>query len=170
MAALRRPAVPRPLPFVTIKRTNPRVGDTFGHWWIEVDGVESYGWWPRRCPLRIRDFLFGATGTVNGLGGSCAGGSSARDPRHSEPAQHRFHPVLTARKSDRRVRDEIRSFASTFAGEWRWSSKPTSNDCRTFQVRMMNVVGLVEPAGSTATRGRGCPFLALFGPRTRELA
>lgn len=168
MAALRPPRSPRVLEFVTVKRTNPRFG-RFGHWWIEVDGVESYGWWPGRCPLRVRDFLLDGGGTLNGTGGACSGGSASRDPHHLDSAQHEFHPVLTIRKSDRRVRSEIRSFASGFDGSWRWSSKPETDDCRTFQVRLMRAVGLAEPLEHHASRGRGCPFLALFKSRPREL-
>ena len=170
LRSLRRPPVPRVLPNVTVKRINPRVGDTFGHWWIEVDGVESYGWWPNRCPIRVRDFLFGTSGGVNGLTGSCAGGTSMTDPHHGERAQHAFHPTLVVRKSDRRVRHELRTFAQAFAGEWRYSTKPTSNDCRSFQVRLLQAVGLDEGPEHRHTRGTGCPFLSLFRTRVREFA
>lgn len=169
LVAWRRPDPPRVLPFVTVKRTNPRLG-TFGHWWVEVDGVESYGWWPSRCPLRLRHFVFGGRGALNGTGGACSGGSSSRDPHHLESAEHQFHPLLTMRKSDRRVRAEIRSFASAYDAGWRWSTKAATDDCRTFQVRLLRAVGLTEPPEQEATRGRGCPFLAFFGTRTRQLA
>jgi hypothetical protein len=170
LRALRRPPVPRVLPYVRVKRINPRVGDTFGHWWIEIDGTESYGWWPERCPIRVRDFFFGSAGTVNGLHGSCAGGTTMTDPHHREPAQHSFHPTLVVRKSDRRVRRDIRSFAQKFTGEWRYSTKPTSNDCRSFQLRLLHAVGLEEDPEHQHTRGQGCPFLGLFRTRVREFA
>lgn len=156
------------LSFVTVKRTNPRFG-SFGHWWIEVDGVESYGWWPGLCPLRLRHFFLGGGGALNGTGGACAGGNRSRDPHHLESAHYEFHPVLTARKSDRRVRAEVRAFAAAFNGGWRWSTKPETDDCRTFQLRLMDTVELAEPPGHGASRGRGCPFLALFKARAREL-
>jgi len=162
--------VPRVLPYVTVKRINPRVGDTFGHWWVEIDGTESYGWWPERCPIRVRDFFFGSSGSINGLRGSCAGGTTMTDPHHYEPAQHSFHPTLVVRKSDRRVRRDIRSFAQAFAGEWRYSTNPTSNDCRSFQLRLLQAVGLDEGADHRHTRGTGCPFLSLFRTRIREFA
>jgi hypothetical protein len=168
--ALGRPPTPRVLPFVTVKRINPRVGDTFGHWWVEIDGTESYGWWPERCPIRVRDFFFGSSGSINGLRGSCTGGTVMTDPHHCEPAQHSFHPTLLVRKSDRRVRRDIRTFAQAFAGEWRYSTKPTSNDCRSFQVRLLQAVGLDEGAEHRHTRGTGCPFLSLFRTRIREFA
>ena len=169
LAAWRRPRPPRALPFVTVKRTNPRLG-TFGPWWVEVDGVESYGWWPSRCPLRLRHFVFGGRGALNGTSGACSGGSASRDPHHLESAEHEFHPLLTVRKSDRRVRAEIRSFASAYDAGWHWSTKRATDDCRTFQVRLLHAVGLAEPSEHEATRGRGCPFLGLFGNRTRQLA
>jgi hypothetical protein len=168
IAALRRQSAPRVLDFVTVKRTNPRIG-SFGHWWIELDGVESYGWWPSRCPLRVRDFVFGGRGALNGAG-ACAGGSSWRDPHHLDAAQHQFQPVLTTRKSDRRVRSELRKFASAFDGGWRWSTRPETDDCRTFQIRIMRTVGFADPPKHRDSRGNGCPFLALFSSRTRELA
>jgi hypothetical protein len=168
-SSLLRPDPPRSLPFLMVKRTNPRFG-TFGHWWIEIDGVESYGWWPQRCPLRMRDFVLGGRGALNGITGSCAGGTLHRDPHHHETAEYEFHPVVTIRKSDRRVRAEIRAFASAFEGGWRWSTKPETEDCRTFQVRMMNAIGLIEPGQHIESRGRGCPFLALFRSRIRALA
>jgi hypothetical protein len=168
--SLRRPPVPRALTYVTVKRTNPRVGDTFGHWWVEFDGVESYGWWPDRCPIRVRDFFFGTSGAVNGLGGSCTGGTAMTDPHHREPAQHAFHPTLVVRKSDRRVRRDLRAFAQAFTGEWRYSTNPTSSDCRSFQLRLLSAADLEESTEHVHTRGTGCPFLALFRTRIREFA
>ncbi len=170
LRALRRPRTPRVLPYVTIKRTNPHVGDTFGHWWVEIDGTESYGWWPDRCPIRVRDFFFGGKGTLNGMGGSCGGGTTVTDPHHLEPADHSFHPTLVVRKRDRRVRADLRAFAQRFTGGWRWSTKPTSDECRSFQLRLLEAAGLEEGDEHFHTRGPGCPFLALFRPRVREFA
>lgn len=170
LRALGRPPVRRVLPYVVIKRINPRVGDTFGHWWMEIDGTESYGWWPHRCPIRVRDFFLGGRGTLNGLGGSCGGGTDMTDPHHLDPAAHVFHPTLVVRKSDRRVRAEIRAFAHGFTGGWRWSTKPTSNECRSFQLRLLHAVGLEEGDDHIHTRGSGCTFLALFRPRVRQFA
>ncbi len=170
LRALGRPPGPRVLAYVVIKRINPRVGDTFGHWWMEIDGTESYGWWPHRCPIRVRDFFLGGRGTLNGLGGSCGGGTNMTDPHHLDPADHVFHPTLVVRKSDRRVRAEIRAFAHGFTGGWRWSTKPTSNECRSFQLRLLHAVGLEEGDDHIHTRGSGCTFLALFRPRVRQFA
>jgi hypothetical protein len=166
LAALRRPPAPRTLRFITVKRINPRVGDTFGHWWIELDGVESYGWWPARRPVGLRVFLFGTKGTLNGGRVFADGRPSARDPHHLDKAQHELHPKLLVRKSDRRVRADIRAFAETFESKWRWSARPTTRDCRRFQLALFEAVGL-DDGEHLNTRGRGCPFLGLFGARRR---
>jgi hypothetical protein len=167
LAALRRPPTPRTLSFVTVKRINPRFRDTLGHWWVEVDGVESYGWWPTRR-ARLLTFLFGTKGALNGGRAFADGRRSARDPHHRDAAQHEFHPRLLARKRDRRVRGEIRSFAEGFEGRWRWSAKPATRDCRRFQLALFDAVGL-DDHEHLDTRGQGCPFLGLFRSRRRSL-
>lgn len=167
LAAFRRPPAPRTLSFVTVKRINPRFRDTLGHWWVELDGVESYGWWPMRR-ARLLTFLFGTKGTLNGGLAFADGRRSARDPHHHDAAQHEFHPRLRARKSDRRVRAEIRSFADGFEGRWRWSARSTTRDCRRFQLALFDAVGL-DDLEHFDTRGRGCPFLGLFRTRRRSL-
>jgi hypothetical protein len=169
LAALRRLPAPRTLRFITVKRINPRVGDTFGHWWIEMDGVESYGWWPARRPVGLRVFLFGTKGTLNGGRVFADGRPSARDPHHLDAAPHEFHPRLLVRKNDRQVRAEIRAFAESFESKWRWSARPTTRDCRRFQLALFKSVGLDE-GEHLHTRGRGCPFLGLFRSRTRRLS
>jgi hypothetical protein len=168
IASLRRPPAPRTLSFITVKRINPRVGDTFGHWWIELDGVESYGWWPARRPVSLRVFLFGTKGTLNGGSIFADGRPSARDPHHLDAAQHEFHPRLVVRKSDRQVRGEIRSFAENYESRWRWSARPTTRDCRRFQLALFQAVGL-DDGDHIDSRGRGCPFLGLFRQRQRPL-
>jgi hypothetical protein len=168
LSALRRPSTPRHLGFVTVKRINPQPRDPLGHWWIEIDGVESYGWWPARRRLALLTFLFGTNGILNGGRVFPDGRPSARDPHHRDTAPHEFHPRLLVRKSDRQVRREVRSFASSYKGRWRWSSRPTTRDCRRFQLALFETVGM-DDSEHLDTRGRGCPFLALFGPRRRSL-
>jgi len=172
LAAFGAPCTPRVLPYVVVKRTDSHVGRTYGHWWVELDGVESYGWWPDRCPVRIRGTLGGCKGTLNGVGGSCGGGSIISDPYHGEPADQWFHPTLVVRKSDRAVRREIRSFALGYSGPWRWSTTAArSPNCRSFQLELLEAVGLSD-AGHLHTRGRGCPFLVPWrslGARLRLL-
>jgi hypothetical protein len=169
LTALLRPPAPRTLRFITVKRINPRVGDTFGHWWIEMDGVESYGWWPARRPVGLRVFLFGTKGTLNGGHAFPDGRPSARDPHHLDAATHEFHPRLLVRKSDRQVRSEIRAFAESFESKWRWSARPTTRDCRRFQLALFKSVGL-DDGEYLYTRGPGCPFIGLFHSRSRRLS
>ena len=151
-------AVPRQLPFVTVKRNAPLTGRSFGHWWIEIDGDESYGWWPARLPVRLRDAVRGGPGVLNGVGVT-EDGTATRDPNHGVLADYEFHPVLIVDRTDNEVREAIRIFARGFTGEWRWSTRPSMN-CRLFQLALFDAVGLVDGTGNYRTRGSGCPALA----------
>lgn len=158
----------RPVERVVVKRNNPRLIDFYGHWWIEIDGVESYGWWPAVRPVSLRDAVRGVPGVLNGVGGQ-DGGTGTVDPRHGEPADHAFHPVLLDDRTDDDVIDAARRFASTFSGGWRWSPRPTVN-CRSFQSDLLAAAGLVVPDGYGHTGGVGCPFLASPRRWRRQLA
>lgn len=164
--AVSAPPAPRVVRFVVVKRNRPRLGRSYGHWWVEVDGRESYGWWPDRCPVGLRAFLLGSRGTLNGLGGTCRGGTLLADPHHLDHADHAFHPTLVVRRTDRQVRAAIRAFAHGYRGGWRWSTKPTTN-CRTFQLQLLDAAGLSEGDDFHHTRGDGCPILR---PLRRALA
>ena len=143
---------------VLVKRNNPTMLDVYGHWWVEVDGDESYGWWPAVRPVGLRRGLRGVAGVLNGVGAT-DGGSPRRDPHHGELADHIFHPAALDDRSDGRIVDAVRAFAAAFRGEWRWSTRPTVN-CRSFQLDLLAAAGLAEPPGYLHTRGLGCPFLA----------
>lgn len=152
------PDAPRTLGFVTVKRNAALAGRSYGHWWIELDGVESYGWWPARCPLGVAGVIRGTAGVLNGLGAT-SGGTPTCDPNHGLLADYEFHPALVAPRTDDEVRAAIRRFASTYRGEWRWSTRPTMN-CRLFQLALFDTVGLVDGTGNYRSRGQGCPALA----------
>ena len=143
---------------VTVKRNLPLAGRSYGHWWVELDGVESYGWWPADCPATLRTLLRGAPGVLNGVG-VAEGGEPSRDPYHGLAADYEFHPVLVLTRSDEEVRSAIRGFAGSFAGGWRWSTRPTMN-CRLFQLALLDAAGLVDGTGNYRSRGTGCPALA----------
>lgn len=151
----------RLLTFITVKRINPRFRRTYGHWWIEVDGVESYGWWPSRCPIGLRGLFGELRGTLNGLG-VVEGGTTTTDPYHLDEGDHAFHPLLVVPKNDDDVREQVRSFANAYSDVWRWQwwwqSKPTRN-CRTFQDDLFAAIGLSEGDDNFYTRGPGCPFM-----------
>ena len=124
--------VARIVEFVTVKRNVPLACRSFGHWWMELDDMESYGWWPSKAQLRLTGIVRGTSGTLNGLGVSDAG-SPTRDPNRGLLADYEFHPVSVTGRSDAEIRHEIRRFASTLVGGWRWSVRPTMN-CRLFQL------------------------------------
>lgn len=151
-------AAPRVLRFVTVKRNLPVIARSYGHWWVELDGAESYGWWPGRAPLRTRDMLLGAPGVLNGID-DAPDGQPVRDPNHGLAADYEFHPLLVVPRTDDEVRFAIRGFAATFRGPWQWSIRPTMN-CRLFQLALFDAVGLVDGTGNYRTRGAGCPALA----------
>jgi len=157
-------SVPRVLPFVAIKRIDPRFPSTWGHWWIEVDGRESYGWWPVPCPLGLRRTITGSHGTLNGLGAR-TDGSPTRDPYHGDEPDHAFHPTLVATKSDDQVRADIRAFAQSYVGGWCWQwwwLRNRTQNCRIFQWDLFEAVGLVEEPEYLYTHGPGCPFMYPF--------
>jgi hypothetical protein len=152
------------LTFAVVKRIDPRLLNTWGHWWIELDGEESYGWWPSPCPMGWRGALLGSDGCLNGIGGDNEG-TLTRDAYHGEEPDHWFHPTLIVPKTDDQVRAEIRAFAHSYRGgfrwQWWWLRQPADN-CRTFQDRMFETVGLYEEPEYLYTRGSGCPFMYPF--------
>lgn len=159
-ALLRLDPVPRPLPFVTVKRTGPRLREPYGHWWVEVGRAESYGWWPDR-PLRLRHWFTGTGGCLNGAWFN-KHASSTRDSLHRVAADHSFHPLLVVDQTDEDVLAAIRAFAAAYEGGWRWrwpwSRRPARN-CRTFQLDLFRAVGIAEQPALLHTHGSGCPVL-----------
>lgn len=143
---------------VVVKRNNPTLTDAYGHWWVEVDGVESYGWWPSVRSVSLLNALRGVPGVLNQVGGP-GDGTPTVDPRHGELADHAFHPVTESDETDEKIVDAIHRFATAFAGEWRWSTGPAVN-CRSFQVDLLAAAGLAVPDGYKHSAGAGCPFLA----------
>ena len=164
VAAAEGTEVPRVLTFAVVKRIDPRLPNTWGHWWIELDGEESYGWWPTPCPMGVRGAAFGTRGCLNGIG-TTDGGTRTRDAYHGDEPDHWFHPTLVVAKSDEQVRAEIRAFAQSYAGgfrwQWWWLRQPAEN-CRTFQQDMFDAVGLFEEPEYLHTQGPGCPFMFQF--------
>jgi hypothetical protein len=152
------------LTWAVVKRIDPRLLNTWGHWWIELDGEESYGWWPSPCPMGWRGAMLGSGGCLNGIDGE-NGGTPTRDAYHGDEPDHWLHPTLILPKSDDQVRAEIRAFAHRYVGgfrwQWWWLREPAQN-CRTFQDEMFEAVGLFEDPEYLHTRGSGCPFMYPF--------
>lgn len=157
-------AVPRVLTWAVVKRIDPRLPNTWGHWWIELDGEESYGWWPTPCPMGWKGAMLGSDGCLNGIG-TANKGTATRDAYHGLEPDHWFHPTLVVEKSDEQVRAEIRAFAHRHVGGfcWRWPwLRQRECNCRTFQQEMFAAVGLFEEPQHLHTQGPGCPFMYPF--------
>ena len=155
-----RAPVPRVLTWAVVKRIDPRLWDTWGHWWIEF-GEESYGWWPTPCPMGWRGAMLGTSGVLNGIGMS-NGGTPTRDAYHGEEPDHQFHPAVIVDKSDDQIRADIRAFAHSYVGGFRWQwwwLRQGAENCRTFQDEMFQAAGLFEDREYLYTRGSGCPFM-----------
>lgn len=152
---------PRSLLYMTVKRDNTSWRTLYGHWWVELDEQESYGWWPVTVPLRMRDLVRGTDGVLNGVGLFGLEGSWFRDPNHGHPATHAFHPTLEVVKPDEQVRLDVRRFAHGYRTRWRWhwSARRSAGTCRGFQDDLFTAVGLADGPGQLHTRGSGCPFL-----------
>ncbi len=150
------PAAPRIVKFVTVKRNVALAGRSYGHWWIELDDDESYGWWPGRHPLTFRDVLAGGPGVLNGIGISPYG-TSTRDPSHGLPADYEFHPVLVRSCHDDQILADIRRFAQSFVGGWRWSTRRTMN-CRLFQLACSTPSASSTAPATTAPAAPAAPL------------
>ena len=133
----------RTLDFITMKRKHIQLkgDDKYGHWWTEIDSNESYGWWPKYPVGGIKQTLFGVDGELNGM--TSFGGSATQDPHHGDSAPDVFHPVYTGTKTDTQIKADIRSFASSYSGEWRWTFGFGQN-CHTFQESLMKSVGIKQ--------------------------
>jgi hypothetical protein len=134
------PPVRRTLSWMTMKRKHIHLtgDDKYGHWWTEMDGTESYGWWPK-YHVGVWDTLFGCEGELNGV--TTYGGTATTDPHHGDTGEEEFNPVLLNSKSDSDVRDDVRTFARSYSGTWRWTFGWGQN-CHTFQRSLMDYVGL----------------------------
>lgn len=154
------PPGPRVLDFITINRNWIGTGKDpvprhigplktdYGHWWTKIeDQDESYGWWPDHCPVTAWETVAGTNGVLNGITDvNCnARQDPKKDPYHDDQRAFRFNPVLRGHKTDAQVRHEIRSFATSYSGEWRWTLGQGQN-CRSFQLQLMSKVGLEDQA------------------------
>ena len=131
---------------ITIKRNNISLlnkNDKYGHWWTEIGGNESYGWWPKKKPVRPGDVLGGTGGELNGT--TYFGGTPTQDPHQiiGDSGEDSFHPFV---KDEECVENEcekaaecIRKFANSYSGGWAW---PYRQNCHTFQEGAMHQCGL----------------------------
>lgn len=112
----------------------------YGHWWVEVDGKQSFGWWPASM-VSIGETFSGVPGVLNRSRG--VGGSATRDPHHGDPADEEFSPSVLNGKSAADIKKSIADFSIGFSvkygSTWRW---PGKYNCHNFQEQMMKDVGL----------------------------
>ncbi|WP_445357761.1 toxin TcdB middle/N-terminal domain-containing protein [Microbulbifer sp. ANSA002] len=101
--------------------------DKYGHWWIEIDGQESYGWWPKN-PVNLKGTLLGIDGELNGQ--TSFGGTATKDPHHGDRSSGvNIFDVYSMQSKDVVIKS-IRSFANDYNGSWSW---PIGQNCHSFQ-------------------------------------
>ena len=123
--------------------------DTYGHWWLEIDGLESYGWWPKE-PVDLVKTIISVDGELNGM--TRFGGTPTTDPHHGDKADREFHPRVNfgwmlgffedtlkygkgkGKKcecsTEEEIKDSLREFAKAYKGSW---SYPWGQNCHSFQ-------------------------------------
>ena len=120
---------------VTVFRKDIDLGadDKYGHWWTNITPTESYGWWPKDG-VGISETLLGTEGELNGV--TNFGGSSTQDPHHGDTSGDEYRVISNSGKSEAEIQQEMRNFATSYSGEWRWTFGYGQN-CHTFQDEML---------------------------------
>jgi len=138
-------------------------GDGYGHWWTEIDGTESYGWWPKAPVPGLLETIFSVEGEMNAR---YFGGTATTDPHHGDAAEEEFHPwraevsaTVTKLKygkakdtkcpcaSEEQIKDCVQAFVKDYAAtHTRWSY-PLGNNCHSFQRDLMNACCLKKRRG-----------------------
>lgn len=130
---------------VVMKRKNIHIteDDKYGHWWFEIDGKESYGWWPKGA-VGLKETFGGTDGELNGQ--STFNGTPTMDPHHGDAADEEFHPMVscTDKRTDSEIKDCLRGFANAYSGGWRWTFGAGQN-CHSFQNAAMEHCRLEQP-------------------------
>jgi hypothetical protein len=133
------------------KPTGP--DDVYGHWWIEIDGTESYGWWPKNG-VGLIGTLTGVPGQLNGTDAAYSAGVATvmKDTHHGDTADETFNPRVDVRgflglskkklkfgsgagvkcdcATEDQIKDSLRGFAAAYSGNWRY---PWGQNCHSFQ-------------------------------------
>jgi hypothetical protein len=125
---------------VTVLRKDIDLGadDKYGHWWIEIDGKESYGWWPKE-PVDLKGTVFGVEGELNGQ--TSFGGSPTMDPHHGDrdAAVNVFKVYAKPGTSGAAIRAGIRTYSNAYSGSWSW---PCGQNCHSFQSGLLRQLNL----------------------------
>jgi hypothetical protein len=160
--------------------------DSYGHYWTEVGSKaagdaqdtsgwkaksmpdwtahRSWGWWPAEGVDLLGTFKvpgFVMPGSLNQ--------GYRNDPHHGEdPVDEVFHPALHVDeyKPDSDVAKDVmkkaNAFATSFHGSWNWRFGFGKN-CRTFQEKLMDDLGLERRVGESWTQTNGA--VAMGGPK-----
>ena len=138
-----------------------KAGDGYGHWWFEIDGSESYGWWPAEG-LNLAKTLRGVRGDLNGQ--TLFSGTPTTDPHHGDPAEENYSAKLNfggvlgffankeleygSGKGTKcecatcgEVKDCLSDFAKSYSGQW---SHPWGNSCHDFLVEALDACCLED--------------------------
>ncbi len=122
------------------------VAADYGHWWTELGGGESYGWWPAG-PLDLASTFMGVPGALNGfVDGSCRFGEDCtptRDPHDGDVADQVFSPVLDDCRTDEDLKDTVRDVSTSYSGNWSWRFE-FGNHCHTMQKK---IISRIEACG-----------------------
>ncbi|MBI1921543.1 MAG: Ig-like domain-containing protein [Geobacter sp.] len=133
---------------ITIKRKDINLlatdGDRFGHWWVELDNGDSYGWWPNTIEGYFGDYrnwldaIFSVPGSLNK--------GREEDPHAGHDAETVFNPIISSNEPYEYTCSEVEECIIKFAEEfskahetWEWPNGP---NCHSFQIDMMNACGL----------------------------
>jgi hypothetical protein len=119
--------------------------DKYGHWWTEIHGKKSYGWWPKKAVTK-QSTVEGVEGELNGV--TNFGGKVSKDPHHGDTSDIEFNPVLTEDMTASELELKIDNFAKTYNGSWGWFFGYGQN-CHSFQVEMMKQAKLKDPRSIT---------------------
>ncbi|MDQ0291827.1 hypothetical protein [Oligosphaera ethanolica] len=129
---------------VVLKRKNISLkngDDKYGHWWAELNGTESYGWWPDRY-VNILDTLTSVPGILNGRFPAPFGGTTTMDPHHGNTAEECIQTYIISHvRTIAEVLADVRDFANGYSGTWSW---PFGQNCHSFQNSMVNDVNLLK--------------------------
>lgn len=124
----------------------------YGHWWTDLGGGESYGWWPESvfsgpALSAIIDTFMGVPGALNGMKADGSNdfsdtASLTRDPHHADDradVDEMFSAVISDCRTDEDLKKIARRFAKAYSGRWSWRFE-FGNHCHTFQIGLMDKI------------------------------
>lgn len=162
-----------------LRRRGEEDQDAFGHWWLELDYFESFGWWPKGGISKSAQAIRGVEGVMND-------GEGQRDPHHGDYAPRTRLACLNTKDKEGSiqfgigfsvkckelkhkypnsfegvVKNCIRSAAKWFANHkppfrWKW---PGEYNCHNFQLWLLDACCLRTGPRLTRKERRGYQFI-----------